>query len=162
MPSPDQGAAQRIERIVEEYSDMLLRVALHHISNKSDAEDAVQAVFLKLLRLNPEFADSQHEKAWLIRVTINQCRDMMRSAWNRKTTGLEDTHPAKEKEDDLTVLNAVKALPDNYRDIVFLYYYEGYTTVEIAKMLDMRQNTVESRLHRARGRLRGLLEGGWD
>ena len=162
MPSPDQGAAQRIERIVEEYSDMLLRVALHHISNKSDAEDAVQAVFLKLLRLNPEFADSQHEKAWLIRVTINQCRDMMRSAWNRKTTGLEDTHPAKEKEDDLTVLNAVKALPDNYRDIVFLYYYEGYTTVEIAKMLDMRQNTVESRLHGARGRLRGLQEGGRD
>lgn len=150
---------QQVERIVETYSDMLLRIALHHTQNQSDAEDAVQMVFLKLLKGNLSFEDTEHEKAWLIRVTINQCKDLLRSAWNKKTTGLEEKHKASEQSEDFVVLDAVRALPDKYRNIIFLFYYEGYTTAEIATILDMRQGTVESRLFRARAQLKKKLEG---
>ncbi|MFV0351865.1 MAG: RNA polymerase sigma factor [Oscillospiraceae bacterium] len=159
MPLIQDG--QQVERIVDTYSDTLLRIALHHTQNQSDAEDAVQMVFLKLLKANLEFEDSEHEKAWLIRVTINQCKDLLRSAWNKKTTGLEDKHKATEQSEDFIVLDAVRALPDKYRDIVFLFYYEGYTTAEIAAALSMQQGTVESRLFRARAQLKKKLEGEW-
>lgn len=163
MPSADTApGALDIERLVETYSDTLLRIALHHTHNPSDAEDAVQTVFLKVLRLAPSFVGEAHEKAWLIRVTINQCHDMARSAWNRKTTGLDETLPAREAEAYPEVLEAVRRLPEKYRDIIYLYYYEGYSTVEIAKLLEMPQATAESRLYRARGKLKPLLEGGWD
>lgn len=165
MPAAQQDAAQQIERIVEEYSDTLLRVALHYTQNLSDAEDAVQTVFLKLVRLGTSFADAQHEKAWLIRVIINQCKDLKRSAWHKKTTGLEEGYGAAAagaQGPDFEVLSLVRTLPENYRNIVYLYYFEGYSTIEIASMLDMKQNTVESRLHRARAKLRTLLKGEWD
>ncbi|MDL2323853.1 sigma-70 family RNA polymerase sigma factor [Ruminococcaceae bacterium OttesenSCG-928-A16] len=153
---------QKIERIVDEYSSTLLRVALNQTSNKTDAEDAVQTVFLKLLRLNPEFASAEHEKAWLIRVTVNQCKDMMRSGWNKKTTAMDETLAETEQDDHFEVLNVVRTLPEKYRTVVYLYYFEGYSTAEIAALLETRQGTVESRLHRARAKLRVLLEGGWD
>lgn len=163
MPSRQmETAAERIERLVETHTNTLLRTALHHTQNQSDAEDVVQMVFLKLIRLEQEFADKEHEKAWLIRVTINQCRDLKRSAWHKKTTALEETLPMEEFTRDETILDAVRALPDNYRDIVYLYYFEGYATAEIAQMLEMKQNTVESRLHRARAKLKAELEGEWE
>ncbi|MFV0412442.1 MAG: RNA polymerase sigma factor [Oscillospiraceae bacterium] len=162
MPSPQAYTQQEIERIVDTYSDTLLRIAMHHTQNTGDAEDAVQTVFLKLLNAAPAFADTNHEKAWLIRVTINQCHDTVRSAWNRKTTGLEDGHAATGREEGFEILSVVKKLPEKYRDIIYLYYYEGYSTPEIAKMMKMPQATVESRLYRARGKLKSLLEGGWN
>lgn len=162
MPSSGALAQQNLERIVETYSDTLLRIALHHTHNVSDAEDAVQTVFLKFLRLAPEFKDNNHEKAWLIRVTINQCHDAMRSAWNRKTTAMDDTLAGKQDGGGFEVLEVVRKLPDKYRDIIYLYYYEGYSTVEIARMLQMPQATAESRLYRARAKLKLLLEGGWS
>lgn len=165
MPKGPGEMAVRIERLVETYSDTLLRVALHNTQNISDAEDVVQTVFLKLLRLGTQFADAEHEKAWLIRVTINQCRDLKRSAWHKKTTGFAQAHtalPARGEEQGFEVLQVVRQLPDGYANIVYLYYFEGYSTLEIANMLNMNQNTVESRLHRARAKLRALLKGEWD
>lgn len=162
MPLFEETQEQKLERIVEEYSTTLLRVALNQTSSRADAEDAVQSVFLKLLKNPPEFESAEHEKAWLLRVTINQCRDMMRSAWNKKTTGMDETLAAKEPEGNLEVLEAVRTLPEKYRTVVYLYYYEGYSTAEIAALLETRQGTVESRLHRARKKLEVLLKGGWD
>jgi RNA polymerase sigma-70 factor (ECF subfamily) len=160
MPT-SQGGVADIERVVETYSDMLLRVALHYTQNHSDAEDMVQTVFLKLLKTAPAFASTEHEKAWLIRVTANQCKDLLRSAWKRKTRALEDMYAAPE-EKGLEVLSAVRKLPEKYRDTIYLYYYEGYSTAEIAGMLGVAPGTIESRLHRARARLRGLMEGERD
>ena len=161
-----ETAQDMVQRVVDAYSDMLLRIALHYTKNPSDAEDAVQTVFIKLMNAAPQFADEKHEKAWLIRVTINQCKDFLRSAWNRKTVGLAPellgTLPAAQPEDNTEVLDAVRALPEKYRATVFLYYYEGYSTVEIARLMDLPQNTVESRLFRARARLKTMLEGAWD
>lgn len=162
MPAEENGAQLDIERIVETYSDMMLRIALHHTQNQGDAEDAVQSVFLKMLRAAPSFADAAHEKAWLIRVTINQCKDTLRLAWNRKTTGLEDVHAAPATGQGFEVMNVVRTLPEDYRDAVYLYYYEGYSTVEIAEMLGVQRGTVESRLHRARAKLHTLMEGEWN
>lgn len=160
MPTSQDGVVD-IERVVEAYSDMLLRVALHYTKNQSDAEDAVQTVFLKLLKIAPTFASEEHEKAWLIRVTANQCKDLLRSAWKRKTGALEDVHAAPQ-EKGFEVLSVVRELPEKYRDTVYLYYYEGYSTAEIAGMLGVAPGTIESRLHRARARLRGLMEGEWN
>lgn len=160
---PKEAPEQRIERVVDTYSDMLLRVAVHQTNNRSDAEDAVQTVFLKFMRAQPEFADLEHEKAWLIRVTVNQCKDMMRSAWNKKTVAMDETLPTEEKDGpDDSVIAAVRALPEKYRTAVYLYYYEGYSVAEIAQMLDLQRSTLESRLHRARAQLRKTLEGGWS
>ena len=162
MPLDREPQKNKIERIVDTYSDMLLRIALHHTQNLSDAEDVLQTVYLKLMKTEMQFDSGEHEKAWLIRVTINQCKDMLRSAWHKKTEGLDDSHKAKHKGEDFVVLDAVRALDEKYRDIVFLYYYEGYGTNEIADMLEMRKGTVESRLFRAREQLKKTLEGDWN
>ena len=162
MPLVQETPQNRIERIVNTYSDTLLRIALHYTKNQSDAEDALQTVYLKLLKTEQGFDSAEHEKAWLIRVTINQCKDLLRSVWYKKTEALEDSHKAKQQGENFIVLDAVRALDEKYRDIVFLYYYEGYGTNEIASMLEMRQGTVESRLFRAREQLKKTLEGDWD
>ncbi len=152
-----------IERVVATYSDMLLRLALHHTQNQSDAEDVVQTVLLKLFSSPPAFTSTEHEKAWLIRVTINQCHDTLRSAYRKRAVPLEHhtelaAPPAK---GNTHVLSAVRSLPEKYRNVVFLYYYEGYSTKEISSILSLRQSTVESHLFRARAKLRTLLEGEW-
>lgn len=162
--SPEQRAY--IERVVDRYSDTLLRIAAHNCRTQSDAQDAVQTVFLKLIHTAPTFQSEEHEKAWLIRVTVNHCRDVLRSGWSRRTVPLPETEdPGTHDETDtesLAVLQAVRSLPEKYRAPVYLHYYEGYTTAEIAAMLGVRRGTIDSRLFRARQKLEALLKGGWD
>ena len=162
MPASAEERKQEVTRLVETYSTLLLRVAMHQTSNRSDAEDAVQMVFLKLLRLAPVFINAEHEKAWLIRVTINQCHDIGRQVWNKRVTALTASLPLPTKEQYPEVAEAVRALPEKYSIVVFLYYFEGYSTAEVARLLEIPQNTVESRLHRARARLKNLLKEDWD
>ena len=146
-----------IERVVNEYATMLLRVAYSQLNNRAEAEDAVQEVLLKYMEKAPVFQSEEHEKAWLLRVTINHCKNHLASAWFRKRADLDEGIPALDNE-ELEVVSAVAALPAKYRAVVHLYYFEGYSTKEIAEILHSRPNTVSSRLSRARALLAKALK----
>lgn len=141
---------------VQRYSDTVYRVALHNCSCAADAEDVVQDVYEKLLHYHGSFESEDHLKAWLLRVAINRCRDLARAA-HQKDTELDENLPAPEME-DCSVLDAVRALPENYRNAVYLHYYEGYTAAEIGRMLGAPTNTVLSWLRRARAQLHTMLK----
>lgn len=146
-----------IERVVNEYATMLLRVAYSQLNNRTEAEDAVQEVLLKYMEKAPVFQSEEHEKAWLLRVTVNHCKNHLASAWFRKRADLDEGIPALDNE-ELEVVSAVSALPAKYRAVVHLYYFEGYSTKEIAEILHSRPNTVSSRLSRARALLAKALK----
>ena len=146
-----------IERVVNEYTTMLLRVAYSQLNNRMEAEDTVQEVLLKYMEKAPVFQSEEHEKAWLLRVTINHCKNHLASAWFRKRADLDEGIPALDNE-ELEVVSAVAALPAKYRAVVHLYYFEGYSTKEIAEILHSRPNTVSSRLSRARALLAKALK----
>ena len=147
-----------IHRLVEQYSPSLLRLACTRLS-PADAEDAVQEVFLKLVTARPVFQGPEHEKAWLIRTTLHRASDIRRRA-DRQAVSLEETGsqvPARE-DDATTLLSAVQALPEAYSAVIHLYYYEGYSIKEIAKLLRLPTSTVGTRLARGRERLRRMLK----
>ena len=154
-----------IAAMVEAHSDMVMRIAYQHCFNKSDSEDITQEVFIKLLDHLPLLReDEEVVKAWLIRVTVNLCKDWNKSAWYQRTAPLEqDESDASYWESDEWVLwDALKRLRPVYRTILYMYYYEGYKIREISQILDLRVNTVSSGLTRARKELRGILMEGDD
>ena len=146
-----------IERVVNEYATMLLRVAYSQLNNRAEAEDTVQEVLLKDMEKAPIFQSEEHEKAWLLRVTVNHCKNHLASAWFRKRADLDEGIPALDNA-ELEVVSAVAALPAKYRAVVHLYYFEGYSPKEIAEILHSRPNTVSSRLSRARALLAKALK----
>ena len=142
---------------VQRYSDAVYRAAVHNCRCTADAEDVVQDVFEKLLHYNGIFESEEHLKAWLLRVAINRCRDLTRAAY-QKDTELDENLPAPEQMPDGSVLDAVRTLPENYRNSVYLHYYEGYTAAEIGRMMKVPTNTVLSWLRRARAQLHTMLK----
>ena len=148
------------ERLVNTYSDLILRLSYTYLRSTQDAEDICQTVFLKLLTSGQVFDSPAHEKAWIVRATANACKDVLRSSFRRRTVGLEvvaeTPAPAAPTGD---VLEAVMALPENYRDAVYLYYYEGYSVREIASLLGRSQSAVNAHLSRGRQKLRMTLGG---
>ena len=153
-----------VNRAIEQYANMVQRLCLIHLKNQADAEDIFQTVFLKYALSTVEFQDGEHEKAWLIRVTINACRDLLRSFFHSRTVPLEELteQAADMPEDHREVLEAVLALPKKYREVIYLHYYEGYTAPEIGRILGKNPNTVYTLLTRAKGELRGKLGGDDD
>lgn len=151
-------------RAIERYGDMVRRLCLVHLKNPADTEDIFQNVFLKYVLSPVVFESPEHEKAWLIRVTINACRDLVKSFFRSRTVPLEELleQPAPLSEEHREVLEAVLALPPKYRDAVYLHYYEGYTAAEIGKLLGKNTNTVYTLLTRAREQLRETLGGDRD
>lgn len=148
------------ERLVQTYSDLILRLSYTYLKSTHDAEDICQTVFLKLLTSGQVFADPTHEKAWIIRTTANACKDLLRSAARRRTVGLEVVaEAAAPTPPDDGVLAAVMALPENYRDAVYLYYYEGYPVREVAALLGRSESAVSAHLSRGRNKLRTMLGG---
>ena len=148
------------ERLVNTYSDLILRLSYTYLKNTQDAEDICQTVFLKLLTSGQTFDSPAHEKAWIIRATANACKDTMRNAFRRRTVALEavaETPAPMAPEND--VLEAVMALPENYREAVYLYYYEGYSVREIAGLLGRSEAAVTAHLSRGRHKLRTTLGG---
>ncbi len=143
-----------------QFTDTVYRVAMHNTVNAADAEDVSQVVFVKLLESDKPFRGTEHLKAWLIRVTINQCRDVLRK--NSKIVLCESPLPKDTAEKEDSVIEAVKALPENYRNAVYLHYYEGYTAKEIGKILNAKPNTVLSWLSRGRAILKEEMIGGFD
>lgn len=151
-------------RAIERYGDMVRRLCLVHLKNPADTEDIFQNVFLKYVLSPVVFESPEHEKAWLIRVTINACKDLVKSFFRSRTVPLEELldQPAPLSEERREVLEAVLALPQKYRDAVYLHYYEGYTAAEIGKLLGKNTNTVYTLLTRAREQLRKTLGGDRD
>ncbi len=148
----------RLETLITKYEHTLLRAALAILGDPYEAEDAVQDTFLRYLEKTPDFRDEGHEKAWLLTVCANSCKSRLRRQNRRPTVELLDIYPAPDR-DSGEVAEAVFALPANQRAAVHLFYYEGYSTEEIARMLGQRPGTVRSHLSRARERLRQTLKG---
>mgnify|MGYP000075494934 FL=1 len=151
-----------LEDAMHRWGDTVLRLALSQLRDASDAEDVFQDVFVRLLKDRTAFNDDEHLKAWLLRVTINRCRDIGRSGWKRRNEPLAERHAALAVEaPDLLesdIWNAIGALPPDLRAVVHLHYVEGYSTEEIASALDCRPATARTWLFRARARIRELLE----
>lgn len=148
---------KQYNKIVENYSDMIFRIAYQYLYNKYDAEDIVQEVFVKLLSRKVIFKDEEHVKSWLIRVTINQCLDYKKSLVKRSTVPIENMEISFEHKEE-GILEELQLLKEDERNILYLYYYEGYKIKEIAKILKQKQNTINSKLTRARKKLKEIME----
>ena len=147
-----------IDEVINRFSDMLIRIAYQNLKNYSDAEDVVQEVLLKLIQCNQEFNNYEHVKAWLIRCIINRCKDHRKSAWFRKTTSIQEGQEFPDKYTENKILDDVWDLPVKYRNIIYLYYYEGYKINEIGELLGKSTNTINSQLQRARSKLKLIME----
>lgn len=155
---------QETARAIDLYADMVRRLCLIHLKNQADSEDIFQTVFLKYVLSSAVFKSQEHEKAWFIRVTVNACRDLLRSFFHSRTVPLEELIdlPADAPPDTRHVLEAVLGLPEKYRDVVYLHYYEGYTAPEIGRIIHKNTNTVYSLLTRSKTLLREKLGGDED
>ena len=155
---------QEANRAIERYADTVRRICMIHLKNHADTEDIFQNVFLKYVLSTAVFESEEHEKAWFIRVTINACRDLLKSFFRSRTVSLDTLldQPADLTETDRTVLDAVLALPPKYRDVVYLHYYEGYAAPQIGHILKKNVNTVYTLLNRAKQALRETLGGDDD
>lgn len=145
-----------VQHIVQTYSDMIFRIAYHNLLIKDDADDIVQEVLIKLLKTN-EFIDEEYLKAWLITVTINQCKTATRNYLRKRTEELTDVIPEATPK-DMGLMEEIRKLPLFDRNIIYLYYYEGYNAREIGSLLGKSENTISSRLTRARKKLKMILE----
>lgn len=152
------GTDEYITGIVERYSDMLLRLAMTRLASTADAQDAVQEAFLRLITAQPRFRDGEHEKAWLIRTTLQRATDICRANARRGVSLEEAAEMAAETSERPELLSAVQALPEKYSCVIHLYYYEGYSIKEIGTMLGLPGATVGTRLARGRERLKQLLK----
>lgn len=159
----------KTEEIIDKYADMVYRIAVNQTGNREEAQDIFQEVFLRLVRCRDRITGEEHAKAWLIRVTINCARKHQTSFWKKKVS-LEET--AREGADqkaelvyeavenaDSPVLRAVRELPEKYRSVVYLFYYEEMSIVQIGSVLGEKEATVKSRLYRARNILKTRLKG---
>ena len=154
-----------VTELVETYSDMVMRIAYQHCFNKSDSEDITQEVFIRLMdHISSLKNDRERIKAWLIRVTVNLCRDYNKSARYRMQTPLDEG--AEEgfhwEDDEREFWDALKKLRPVYRTVLYMFYFEGYKIREIARILGMKENTVSSALRRARMELKDILTEGDD
>ena len=149
--------SDRLEELVDRHEDTLFRAALAILGDVQEAEDAVQDTFLRYLEKRPELRDGGHEKAWLLKVTANRCKSILRTRRRRPTVELLDIYPVPEEEGSRELMEAILTLPANQRSAVHLHYYEGYTSEEIGAILGQRPGTVRSHLSRARDALRRYL-----
>lgn len=154
--------AGQVEYLVRTYSDLIARISYTWFSNTADVQDISQTVFLKLLTSRTTFETADLERAWIIRMTLNACKDLKKSFWRRRVGSFEEAPeiavPCPELEDN-PVLAAVQSLPLKYRNAIYLHYYEGYQVQEIARMTGETPNAVSAHLSRGRKKLREMLGG---
>lgn len=144
---------------LKQYKDTVYRIAYTYLQNKSDAEDVAQETFLKLYLREEPFPDEGMEKAWLIRVTVNACHNLRRSVWHRKRAEMPDELADSFADpSDNAMYAAVFTLPEKYREVVLLYYYEEYSIQEISQLIHRNPSTIQTQLERARKKLKALLE----
>lgn len=150
------------EHLLNDYGNSVLRMAYSYLHNASDAEDVLQDTIIRFIKDRPMFESTVHEKAWVMRVAINICKNKIRYNKIRTTDELREELMGEEKEDLVFVWEAVKSLPVKYREVTHLYYHEGYSTSQIASLLGKNERTVRSLLHRARGKLKLILKEAYD
>jgi RNA polymerase sigma-70 factor (ECF subfamily) len=150
-PWNDPGA------LVKQYAPAVYRLAYARTGSRADAEDVMQETFLRLIKFRPSFDSEEHAKAWLLRVASNCANDLFRLPWRRREEPLDENLSAPERPEEGSVTQAVLSLPARYRIPIHLYYYEGYSVAEIARILGRSEGTVKSRLFRARDLLRNQL-----
>lgn len=146
-------------RISEKYIDTVYKSALSCCKNKADAEDAVQNAFLKLLKCDTEFTDDEHIKRWLIRVAVNECKNVWKSFWHRNIVSFDELEKEPEYSDEgvSEIFSEIMKLPKKYSVVIHLYYYEGYSVKEISQILSISESNVQIRLMRARNKLKEML-----
>ena len=147
-----------MEQIYDKYHESVYRLAYAYTKNRADAEDLTSEVFLKRFTCGKSFDSESHETAWIMRVTINLAKDLLRSFRYRFTVPLEDANIIFESPEESEVWHAVMSLPAEYRSVIHLYYYEGYSVEEIANILDISANAVKKRLQRAREMVKVVYE----
>lgn len=151
---------QELDIAVERYSDTVRRLCMVYLKNFYDTEDIFQNVFLKYALSKKVFENQEHEKAWFIRVTINACRDLLKSFFRRRVVPLENMiEPSFLQPDNRDVLEAVLSLAPKYREVVYLHYYEGYTAPQIGGILGKNVNTIYTLLNRSKQMLKEKLGG---
>ena len=147
-----------VSRAVEEYGNSLYRLCTVMLKNREDAQDAVQECFLRYITKAPDFNDNEHEKAWLIRVSTNVCKDMLRRRKYESFLALDEIKNLSTSEDNAQILGLLVSLDEKYRIIIHLHYVEGYSANEISSMLGISSAAVRKRLQRGREKLRELYE----
>lgn len=152
---------QEASQAIEKYADTVRRICFVHLKNYHDVEDVFQEVFLKYILHDAPFNNENHEKAWLIRVTVNACKDNLKNVFKKRVTSIHELVKEPSYMDEYTqeTLEAVLKLPQKYRDVIYLFYYEGYTVAEISEILGKKENTIYTWLSRARLQLKTDLGG---
>jgi len=152
-----------VSEIISKYANLVFRLCIVYLKNQADAEDAFQDIFIKLYEKNPKFNDEEHIKAWLIKCTTNHCKNILGSYWNRFRVSMDNVElPIEDKEDDELVKFVMK-LPFKYKAVIYLYYYEGYNSLEISEILNVKEATVRTQLKRGRELLKkDLSNGGFE
>ncbi len=157
----NQDREPSVEEILGTYSDMVYRLAYARTKNRQDAEDITQEVFLKYIRSGKKFKDEEHRKAWLLKVTANTSKTLLTSAWARHYARMEELpEEGSEIEEKSEVFYAVQSLPEKYRIVIQLYYYEELSVREISQILSKKESTVKSLLRRGRERVKNMLKEG--
>ena len=154
--------SQSIDETYRKYANMIFQVSFSYMKKATDAEDIVADVFVKLIKRGTKFQkfqNEEHEKAWLLRTAINLCKNNLKH-WKRKSVNIDEYEnlPTENPFHIDDAFKAVMELPERYKNVVYLYYYEGYATAEIARILKKPQSTVRVHLHEARKILKGVLE----
>lgn len=149
------------EKALYQHANMVYRLALLQMKNKSDAEDVFQEVFSRLVQHQDKISDEEHLKAWLIRVTLNCCKKQFDSAWRRKTVSMEEQKEAgyEEEYEENVIYKEVQNLPEKYRTVIHLFYFEEYSVKEIGEITGQKESAVKTQLSRARGILKEKLKG---
>lgn len=159
MKKPSQRPCDNFSEKYSIYGNMLFRICMIYLGNKEDAEEAMQESFIKLMFKSPEFIDDQHEKAWLIRITTNVCKDMIRNIWRKRVVKMEEIENYCVHSSDIDIMEDVLKLPTKYKAVIYLYYFEDYTVKEISETLGIKNSAVKMRLKRGRDILKIELEG---
>lgn len=151
-----------IEKVIRRNSDTVYRLAYSLVRTRADADDIYQEVFLRYVRKAPAFDSGEHEKAWFMRVTINCCKNLWKSPWMQRRSALEreasqEAAVYEAAEEDQLLIETVRQLPEKYRAVIHLFYYEELSVEEIGKITNSKASTVRTRLTRARRQLKSLL-----
>lgn len=149
---------ESIDKVCNLYFDMIYRIALSMVKSQYNADDIFQEVFLRYFKKNRVFEDEEHRKAWLIRVTINMCKNYYLSNWLRKTAQLTDNFAYKQKE-EIFLQDEINKLPIKYKVVIHLFYFEDMSIKEISHILKIRSETIKMQLNRARGILKKRIGG---
>lgn len=152
---------QEYKRLTNLYIDMVYRVALNGCKNKYDADDIVQETFLKLLKCKKQFESDEHVRNWLLRVAVNECNSMWNSSWHKKVV-LKDEQDEKlvfETQEQSDLYELVMQMSPKYRQVIYLYYFEEFSVREVASILKISETAVQTRLQRARNKLKEQLGG---